>query len=323
MTEKTLKVVLGFDLGEDFIAGLREEFTQVDFRIGVTPQDQAREAVDAEVIWGTMHREGFAAAGNLKWYCSMGIGFDGLLSKIPELKKSDVTMTISRGAHVGAMADWVFAMILAFAHRLRDSLEDQRNHVWDTLKYRRTITELAGTTMGILAFGGIGRSVAKRAAGFDMEVFAADMTPTPAPPGVREVWGLDRLDELLRISDWLVVTAPMTPQTAGMIGRERLAKIKKGAHVFVVSRGGIIEEEALAEALQSGRVAGAALDALVHEPPRKDDPLWDLPNVIITAHTSAESAGTIDRRAEIFKENLRRYIAGEPLMFEVDKSRGF
>ena len=323
MTDKAFKVVLSFDLGENFIRELREEFPQVDFKIGMTPEDQAREAVDAEVIWGNLHREAFLAAENLKWYCFIGIGFDSDLKRTAELKESDLTMTVSRESHVSAMADHVFAMILAFAHRVRDAMEDQRNHVWDTLKYHRTITELAGTTLGILAFGDIGRAVAKRAAGFDMEVFAVDLTPTPAPPGVREVWGLDRLDELLRISDWFVVTAPRTPETRGLIGRERLAKIKKGAHVIVVSRGGIIEEEALAEALQSGRVGGAALDALVEEPPPDDHPLWDLPNVIVTAHTSAESAENYDRRGEIFKENLRRYIAGDPLMFAVDKKRGF
>ena len=211
MAKKTLKVVLGYDLGRDFVEELREEFPQVDFRIGLTPQDQAREAVDADVIWGSLQREAFLAAKNLRWFCYIGIGIDSELKRVPELEESDVMMTASREAHAGAMADYAFAMILAFAHRLRDAMEDQQDHVWDTSKYHRTIVELAGTTLGILAFGAIGRAVARRAAGFDMEVFAVDLNPPPAPPGVREVWGLDRLDKPLEISDWFVVTAPRTP----------------------------------------------------------------------------------------------------------------
>ena len=318
-----MKVVIGYELGEQFLRELREEFPQVEFTIGIAPADQEREAVDAEVIFGSLQREGFLAARQLKWYCYIGIGFDSELKKVPELADSDVIMTISRGAHVIPMADHALGMILAFAHRLQDVFEDQKKHEFNTAKYHRSITELAGTTLGIVAFGDIGREVAKRAAGFDMEVYAVDLKPTPPPPGVRAVWGLDRLDELLRISDWLVVTVPATPETIGLIGAERLAKIKKGAHIIVVSRGGIVEEEALAEALTSGRVGGAALDAMVEEPTPDDHPLWDLPNVIITAHISAESSENYDRRGEIFKENLRRYLGGEPLMFVADKNRGF
>ena len=256
-----MKVIIGYDLGDRFVEELRDEFADVEFTIAITPADQAREAADAEVIFGSLQRDGFLAAKELKWYSYIGIGFDSDLKRVPELADSDVTMTISRGAHVPAMADHAFAMILAFAHRLRDALEDQSNHDFNTQRYHRSIVELPGMTLGIVAFGDIGREVAKRASGFDMEVYAVDLVPVPPPSGVREVWGLDRLDKLLRISDWLVVTAPATSSTLGMIGREQLAKIKKGAHIVVVSRGGIVDEAALAEALQSGRVGGAAARA--------------------------------------------------------------
>jgi phosphoglycerate dehydrogenase-like enzyme len=323
LSEQKLKVVLSHRCREQFITELRAEFPQVDFRLGFTPRDQAREAVDADVIWGVLYREGFLAAKKLRWFCYLGIGVDSMFKLTPELPNSDLTMTYSRGPHVIAMAEYAFGMILAFAHRLRDSFEDQRNHVWDTGKYHRTIGELAGSTLGILAFGDIGRAVARRAAGFDMDVVAVDLAPTAAPQGVRAVWGMDRLDEMLATSDWIVVTAPWTPQTAGLVDRERMAKIKRGAHLVVVSRGGVVDEGALIDALRSGQVAGAALDALADEPPPDDHPLWDLPNAIVTAHTSAESAENYDRRGEIFKQNLRRYLAGEPLMYVVDKGRGY
>ena len=318
-----MKVLLSHHLRDNFITELREAFPQIDFVLAMTPEEQAREAKDAEIIWGVVHREGFLAARNLKWFCYIGIGIDTMLKAVPELRDSDVPMTLSRGTHVGAMADHVFATILAFAHRLPDAIEDQKQRVWDTGKYHRTIRELAGSTLGILAFGDIGRAVAQRAVGFDMTIYAVDLFPAEPPEGVCAVWGPDRLDELMRISDWLVVTAPWTPETCGMVGRDQLAQAKEGSHIVVVSRGGVVDETALADALRAGRVHGAALDAMVSEPPSDNDPLWNMPNTIITAHTSAESAENYDRRGEIFKENLRRYLAGEPLMYVVDKKRGF
>ena len=318
-----MKVVLSHILRDDFVSELQKAFPQLHFVLALTPEEQAREAVDAEIIWGVVHRDAFLAAKQLKWFCYIGIGIDTMLKAVPELRDSDIPMTISRGTHVEAMADHVFAMMLAFAHRLPEAVEDQKQRRWDTMKYHRTIRELPGSTMGILAFGDIGRAVARRAVAFDMEIYAVDLFPGEAPEGVKAVWGPDRLDELMRISDWLVVTAPWTPQTCGMVGRDQLAQVKEGSHIIVVSRGGIVDEAALAEALQTGHLRGAALDALVEEPPPENHPLWSLPNTIITAHTSAESAENYDRRGEIFKENLHRYLAGEPLMYVVDKKRGF
>ena len=183
--------------------------------------------------------------------------------------------------------------------------------------------ELAGTTLGLLALGDIGRAVARRAQGFDMEVYAVDIRQMTPPPGVREVWGAERLDELMARSDWLVVTAPLTDLTRGLIDRSRLEKLKPGAHIVVVSRGGIVEEEALAEGLRSGRICGAGLDAVAPEPLSSDSPLWDMPNVILSPHVSADSAQMWERRKGIFKENLRRYLEGEELLYVCDKKVGY
>ena len=171
--------------------------------------------------------------------------------------------------------------------------------------------------------GDIGRAVARRAQGFDMEVYAVDVAPMEPPPGVREVWGPERLDDLLKISDWFVVTAPRTPQTEGLIDARRFGIMKPSAHLIVVSRGGIVDEEALAAALASGEIAGAGCDALWPEPPEPDSPLWDLPNMLISPHSSAHSPQLWERRRQIFKENLGRYLAGEPLRFVCDRKRGY
>ena len=318
-----MKVVVAHRIGGDFVEDLRESFPQVEFRTAYTPEEQLREAPDAEVQFGLITQEALEAARKLRWFHFVGIGFDHVLSGTPGLVESDVVMTNARETHVIAMSDHALAMVLAFAHCVPDLVEDRRERHWDTLKYFGRMTELAGTTMGILAMGDIGRAVSQRAAGFDMEVYGVDVMAMDPPPGVREVWGPDRLDDLLAISDWFVVTAPLVDSTRGLIDAGRLVCLKRGAHLIVVSRGGIVDEDALAEAIRSGHLAGAALDATDPEPPAPESPLWDLPNVIISPHVSADSPQMWLRRREIFKENLRRYLAGEPLKFVCDKARGY
>ena len=177
--------------------------------------------------------------------------------------------------------------------------------------------------MGIIALGDIGRVVAKRAAAFGVVVYGVDLVAMDLPEGVQAVWPAERQDEMLTMVDWLVVLAPRTTATEGMINRRRLRLLKEGAHVTVVSRGGIVDEIALAEGLHSGRIGGAALDATDVEPLPQDSPLWDAPNVWLSPHVSAESVQLIERRQAIFKENLRRYLAGEALLNICDVKKGY
>ena len=304
MKHSNVKVTLAYDLGRQFVSDLRAAFPEVEFRTAYTPEEQIQEAPGTEVQFGLINRETYLAAPNLQWFHYIGIGFDSTLRQIPEIIDSDKIMTNARETHVIPISDHVFAMILAFAHRVPELLEDQRNHHWETLKYRARIIELAGTTMGVVAMGDIGTAVARRAQGFDMEVYAIDTKEMTPPPGVAEVWDVSRLDDLLKISDWLVVTAPLTDRTRNMIGPKEIERLKPGAHVIVVSRGSIVDEEALIQGLRSGHVAGAALDATAVEPLPNDSPLWDMPNVIISPHACAESAQLWERRKQIFKENL-------------------
>jgi phosphoglycerate dehydrogenase-like enzyme len=156
-----------------------------------------------------------------------------------------------------------------------------------------------------------------------MDVYAVDKEPFPAPPGVSAVWGLDRLDDLLRMSDWLVVTAPYTVDSKGMIGAEQLALMKPTAHMVIISRGGIVDEDALFDALSNKRIGGAGIDAFEVEPLSEDSPWWDLDNVIISPHASALTVEMWEGRREIFKENLRRFLANEPFVYVCDKTAGF
>ena len=174
------------------------------------------------------------------------------------------------------MADHVFGFIIVLAHKLHWMWDDQKAKQWRMYDYGWKQLDLEGTTLGILAFGNIGRAVAKRAQGFSMKVYAVDKFPRPSEYA-EEVWGLDKLDDLLAISEWLVVTAPITDETRGMIGKEQLQKMKPGSHMIVISRGGIVDEFALGQAIESGHLAGAGVDAFDPEPPRARQPVVGQP----------------------------------------------
>ena len=318
----SMKVVVTSLFGDGFEESLASEFPGMDFVFVSSQEDQMREIEDADVFMGTPSREVFVAADHLRWMHCPGTGIDKL-TEIPEIVDSDVVLTNARGPHAAPMADHVISMCLAFSHRAHEMMADQKAHRWEMRKYDRSFIEMEGSVMGILALGGIGSAVARRAAGFGMNVYAVDKNPFPPPPGVIELWGLDRLDDLLAMSDWFVVTAPYTPDSKGMISAERLALMKPTAHIVIISRGGIVDEDALFDALRSRRIAGAGIDAFETEPLPKDSAWWDLDNVIISPHASALTVEMWEGRREIFKENLRRFLANEPFIYVCDKSAGF
>ena len=214
-------------------------------------------------------------------------------------------------------------MILAFTRQVREFTVDQQAKVWSGRNHAPNMLELSDATLGIVGLGNIGGEIARRGAGFRMRVVAVDLNPAAQAPGVEQVWGLDRLDDLMQISDYLAVSVPRTRETIGLIDARCLALMKPTAHVIVVSRGRIVEEEALIVALQEGRLAGAGLDVTATEPLPTDSPLWELPNVILTPHTSGASVQTRERGWQLILENLRRFIAGEDLLNICDKEAGF
>jgi D-3-phosphoglycerate dehydrogenase len=241
--------------------------------------------------------------------------------RVPGLQESDVIVTNMRGAHAVTIAEHTFAMLLTHTRALRGFEQRQREHRWgrDGLQ----LMALKGRTMGIVGFGNIGRAIAHRATGFEMRVLAVDAEPVPNGEGVEEVWPLDRLNDLCREADVLVIAAPMTPTSRGMIGREHIRTLKRGSYVLQMSRGGIVDEAALVDALEEGHLAGAGLDVTATEPLPVGDPLWTAPNLVVTPHTSASSELTTDLVWSILSENVGRFVRGEPLMNLVDKKRGW
>lgn len=324
-----MKVVMepipsGIGPGEEpdvFVREMRASFPEVEFVEVGDEAGRIREVANADVYCGWPSRDVFLAGRNLKWIHCPGTGIDKLI-EIPELVESDIPVTNAREPHVAPMADHVFGFIIVLAHKLHWMWDDQKAKRWRMYDYGWKQLDLEGSTMGILAFGNIGRAVARRAQGFNMNVYAVDKFPRPSQYA-EQVWGLDRLNDLLAISDWLVVTAPITEETRGMIGRKQLARMKPGAHMIVISRGGIVDEYALSEAIGSGHLAGAGVDAFDPEPPVADNPLWGNRNVVMSPHASAFTPGLYIGRRNVFKENFRRYLAGEPFLHVCDKKLGY
>ncbi len=320
-----MKVVVTMQEGrgtDQFIDELRADFPGVEFVLVHSGSDQLREIPDADVLVGRPSAEAFRAAKQLRWIHEMGTGIDQYVS-VEGLIESDVTLTNALGPHANPMADHVFALLLSLTHCLPELFEDQRARRWEMMKYQDRYVELDSRTMGILALGGIGRAVARRAHGFGMKVYAADIGQVPGMPEVEEIWGLDRLDELIGISDVFVITAPYTAETHHLIDRRRIGLLKPTSYLIAISRGGIVEEPALVDALREGRIAGAGLDVTEVEPLPQDSPLWGLPNVVMSPHASALTPELYQGRRKVLKENIRRFLADEPFIYVCDKQAGF
>jgi phosphoglycerate dehydrogenase-like enzyme len=234
-----------------------------------------------------------------------------------------VVVTNMRSAHAATIADHCFGMLLYFTRALPDFVEHQAREEWARGQVLEKMTALSGKTLGIVGFGNIGRAIGRRGVGFDMKVLAVDAHPGQPGDGVEEVWPLSRLDEMCQTLDVLAISAPITPQTRGMIGPDQIKMMKPGSWIMVMSRGNIVDEPALIEALKSGHIAAAGLDVTHVEPLPAGDPLWKAPNCVITPHTSARSSLTQDLVWKIFEENLGRFERGEPLMNVVDKKLGY
>ena len=302
---------------------LKSLYPDVEFKFAEDIEQELEAVADAEIYYGWPSNEVFNKADNLKWIHCPGTGIDRITEAIPGLASSEVVLTNCRGPHANPMADHVLGMMLTITHRLNEQWDDQKARRWDTYKYADTFIELTGKSMGILALGDIGKAVAKRAHGFGMQVYAVDIRQVEKIPEVNEVWGMDKLDEIISKVDWFVVTAPITRETSNLIDARRIGLLKKDAHIVIISRGGIVDEDALAKALLDKSIAGAAIDAFAKEPISDESPFWDMENCIISAHASAYSREMAKGRLDIFKENLRRYVSKEDFLYVCDKRAGF
>jgi phosphoglycerate dehydrogenase-like enzyme len=242
--------------------------------------------------------------------------------------ESDVIFTNSAGIHGVPVAEHAVALMFYFARGL-DQVEASRRvgGTWDRDRIACApgpVGELLDSVVGIIGYGGIGREVGRQAKGLGMRVWVLDRDPEERQPEHADrVFGPDGLRPLLAGSDYVVITVPHTKATDGLIGKAELAAMKKGAVLVNVSRGDIVDEDALTEALSAGRLRGAGLDVFREEPLPQTSPLWELDNVCVTPHVAGVSPRFWERETELIIENVRRYLAGETMLNVVDKQAGY
>jgi phosphoglycerate dehydrogenase-like enzyme len=289
-----------------------------------------------EVLYTFYLPADLSRAPNLKWVQMHAAGVDSLLDH--PIMKSDVLLTTTSGIHATPIAEYVFASILAFNRRVPQMLYYQNRREWPQGRWNLFARpELRGSTLGIVGYGSIGREVGRIAGCFGMRVVAIkrsvsqmrDVGYAVQGTGDREGALLDRafpperLSEMLSLCDYVVVAVPLTPETRKLIGEAELRAMKPSAYLVNISRGGTVDEAALIRALREGWIAGAGLDVFEEEPLPSDNPLYDLENMILSPHVSGFTLRYDERASDLFAENLRRYLAGEPLLNLVDKARGY
>jgi phosphoglycerate dehydrogenase-like enzyme len=272
-----------------------------------------------------------ARAPRLAYVHSASTGVERALT--PAARERGIVITNARGVFSRPIAEYVLMMILAISRRLPGLLELQRERTWQPLEG----VELRDVTVGIVGLGSIGRAVGALATAFGCRVVAMRRRPSEgsrATAGDDEsrsfgavmldrVGGPESLPELLAESDFVVLAAPLTPETEEMMNATALSAMKPTAWLINVARGGLVDERALLNALQDGTIGGAVLDTFRDEPLTASSPFYDLPNVIVTPHTSWSSGRVLDRSVELFCDNLRRYASGEPLLNVVDPAAGY
>ena len=258
-------------------------------------------------------------APQLRWIHSASAGVERVAT--PAVRARGITVTNARGVFSRPIAEYVAMMVLVIARKLPQLLELQRERTWQPLRGR----ELAELTVGIIGYGSIGAELAHLLAPFETRILATRRRPERGSgdaPNV-ELFGSDSLEHVLAESDVVVLTAPLTDETTGLIGAPQLQAMRETAWLINIARGRLIDELALRRALESGAIGGAVLDVFNEEPLPPDSPLYATPNLVVTPHTSWSSDRVGERGLALFLENLRRYLAGEPLENVVDLEAGY
>jgi len=288
----------------------------------VTSMKEAMEhAAEVDVMLGILNQRFFAETGQLKWVHAIASGVDMFM--FDEFIDSDVVLTGEKGLVGGHLADTGWGLLLALTRQIQTAIRLGTDAWSHRVDMRRKEIELEGMTMGVVGFGGTGRAIAKRAVAFGMHNIAVDVHPSPGDHGVAEVWGIDRLGDLLAQSDVVAVCLPLTRETDAMFNDELFGQMKPGSYIMNVTRGEIIDGPSLVRALESGHLGGAALDVAPGEPLDADHPLFTFDNVAMTPHTAGASQLRAGKNVARFVRNLVAAQSGQPLEGVVHKTAGY
>jgi len=317
-----------------FAETLSAEFPDVQFvdRKNYDTIDTDIKDVDVVVSW-SLKPEQLVHAKKLRWIHSTAAAIHQLM--IPEIVNSNIVVTNARSVHGPVVAEHVLALMFALAKRLPSAIRMQPEHEWGQEAMTREqppIRELRDSTLGLIGVGSIGSHVATIASAIGMRVFAVRMHPEKGIDWLQRndprlsqhrVYGPKDLDRVLRESDFVVITAPVTKATEKLIDTVAFRAMKPDAYLINVARGALIDETALIHALKEKRIGGAALDVFAEEPLPANSPLWDLDNVVITPHQAGIAHKLWERQHALFSQNLSRFLNGAPLIGMVNKKSGY
>ena len=310
---------------DEQVARLRREFPEHTFVRATSDAEALERIVEADVaLAARLTPSHLAASRRLKWIHSPAAGVGNML--FPEMLASPVVLSNSRGNSSGTIAEHVIAVTLALLRDLPLAWRRQAARVWaqDEFNAGASIRSLADARVLVVGLGSIGGRVAQLASAFGAHVVGVRRrVDGDRRPGIAAVVPPSRLHDELPHADVVVIAAPQTSETVHLMGERELALMKRDAVLVNVSRGKLIDEPALVRALESGRLRGAALDVFEHEPLSPDSPLWSREDVLITPHVSGFHARYWDDATTLFAGNLRRFVAGEPLVNPVDKTAGY
>ena len=314
-------MIIGRQAGEP-PEGLPETRTGAEYVMADSIDDVRARLAECDVVfhYGRARdelRTNWALTDRLRWVHVGGVGVDWTL--FDELVESDVVVTNSRGVFDTTLPEYLLALMLALAKDLPGTVRAQAAHEWR----HQLLQPLAGGRALIVGAGSIARASGRLLRSLGLDVTLVGRSERDGEPGEGRIRAATDLADLLPAADWLVVLAPLTPQTRGLIGAPELALLPRGARLVNIGRGPVVVEAALIETLRSGALAGAGLDVFEREPLAPDSPLWDMPNVIVSPHIGGDVAGTPSAFTDAFLANLERYMAGQPLQNVVDKHLGF
>jgi phosphoglycerate dehydrogenase-like enzyme len=308
-----------------FSQRLRADFPEIDV-VQLPNYDRITEEIaDAElaIAW-SLRGDQIAAAKELRWIHSTAAAVHGLMT--PELQASDIIVTNARAVHGPVVAEHAMSLVFAMAKRLPEAARYQAQRHWAQQEICETVPrprELKDATLVIVGFGSIGTSLARLARALGMRVVGVREHPENGSDLADAMYGFEGLNGALSEGDFVVLATPVTERTRHLMDAERLAHLKSDAYLINVGRGILIDEAALRHALRANQFAGAALDVATEEPLPPGSPLWKMDNVFITPHTAGFAEKMWERHYASYTENLRLYLAGEPLLWTVDKQAGY
>jgi phosphoglycerate dehydrogenase-like enzyme len=287
-------------------SALTTELSEITIEYTPTPPTSraAIETAPVVVAFG-LPDDLLACAESLRWVQALSAGVNTY--DVDALDAANVVLTTVSGIHAQPIAEQVLGYMFAFERGIHTGFRQQQRHVWE----RYTVGELADSTLGIVGVGSIGQRVAELASAVGMETLGLKRDLETGGDSVDELFGPDRLYEVLLRADYTVLACPLTDETRGLIAREELQTMNDDGVLINIARGDVVEEETLINALQSGWIRGAALDVFSTEPLPGDSPLWDLSNVIVTPHMAGLSPHYMERSAAIVAENYRAFVAGD------------